>query len=294
MFSPLDQIANGQAPGPRGPGPGSLNVLEMLMRSYTGLRNLPQEFYSPTPPVTPAPGMGPAEQRFLQGVPPGFFGAPIAQRSSSNALTQLAGPAPTASTSDVLNPPPVGLRTPATITNLYNRKPLKNPDGSTSTTSSKSFGFDNGEVLLPTVIDGKRLTDEQAIQHFLATGEHLGVFDTPENADAYAEHLHEMQAQKMGLSAPMPRLRPQASNALQSTRAPILTLAQLFAGNDNAKGSGAKGGVRTLPTLPPQQTPRVVDLPSVAGGYMGAGDALPEPLPDNRNRPAAPWFWPFR
>jgi hypothetical protein len=44
------------------------------------------------------------------------------------------------------------------------------------------------------VIDGKVVSDNEAIRHFYATHEHLGIFDTPENADAYAEKLHEQQA----------------------------------------------------------------------------------------------------
>ena len=91
--------------------------------------------------------------------------------------------------------PQAGLRVPGTITNLFNRPILYNPDGGYSTTSSMSFGTDKGEVLIPTVIDGKRLTKADAIAHYRKTGEHLGIFDTPAHADAYAEALHNQQAQ---------------------------------------------------------------------------------------------------
>ena len=170
MFS-LEQIANsGQASSPRPPGPGWPYTAEMMLQSFTGLRNLPQEFYSPTPEVSPMPGPSQEEQRFLQGLPPGFFGWPVAQG-------QPQGPPP---------------------------------------------------------------------------------------------------------------------NALQRLRPPTITLAQLFAGNSNAKGGpAARGGPRTLQALPPVQTPRAVDLPTVAGGYMAEDDALPPPPADNTNR-APPWFWPFR
>ena len=77
---------------------------------------------------------------------------------------------------------------------VFDRKILKNKDGSYSTTSSISIGTDKGETLIPTVVNGKRLTVEQAIKHFEKTGEHLGIFDTPDNADAYAEALHNAQA----------------------------------------------------------------------------------------------------
>lgn len=79
----------------------------------------------------------------------------------------------------------------------FNRKILKNPDGSYSTTSSISIGTDAGEVLIPTVVDGKRLTKEQAVAHYQKTGEHLGIFDTPEHADAYAVQLHNQQESRI-------------------------------------------------------------------------------------------------
>ena len=89
---------------------------------------------------------------------------------------------------------PHGLIIPASISNLYDRPVLKNPDGSYSTTSSISVGTDKGETLIPTVVNGVRLTQQQAVDHFRKTGEHLGIFDTPAHANAYAEALHNEQA----------------------------------------------------------------------------------------------------
>lgn len=93
---------------------------------------------------------------------------------------------------------PQGLSTPGNL-DPWNRKVLHNSDGSVSTTSSMSIGTKDGEVLIPTVVDGKRLSKDEAITHFRKTGEHLGVFDTPEHADVYAEALHNEQARRMGL-----------------------------------------------------------------------------------------------
>lgn len=80
----------------------------------------------------------------------------------------------------------------------YDRKALENPDGSVSTASTISIGTDEGEVLIPTVVDGKRLTAKQAIEHYRKTGMHFGVFDTPQHANAYAESLHNEQARRLG------------------------------------------------------------------------------------------------
>ena len=76
---------------------------------------------------------------------------------------------------------------------LNRRQVVHNRDGSISTERSFSANFDGKEVLLPTVINGKVVSERQAINHYLKTGEHLGEFDTPEEADEYAEKLHNRQ-----------------------------------------------------------------------------------------------------
>lgn len=82
---------------------------------------------------------------------------------------------------------------------INNRPVMKNPDGSISTEQSITIGIDGGkQVLIPTIINGQKVSNEQAIEHFKKTGEHLGIFDSPENADAYGNALHERQAQFYG------------------------------------------------------------------------------------------------
>jgi len=76
---------------------------------------------------------------------------------------------------------------------LHHRPVVKNSDGSISTVRSVSFGTDQGEVLVPTVIDGKIVNDKEAFDHYKKTGEHLGIFKTAEAADKYAEELHKAQ-----------------------------------------------------------------------------------------------------
>ena len=77
---------------------------------------------------------------------------------------------------------------------LNSRKVVHNKDGSISTERSFSVNIDGKETLLPTVINGKIVDEDTAIDHYYRTGEHLGQFDTVEEADEYAEALHNRQA----------------------------------------------------------------------------------------------------
>ena len=51
--------------------------------------------------------------------------------------------------------------------------------------------IDGKTVLLPTIINGKEVTNKKAIEHYKKTGEHLGVFKTREEADTYDEQMHQ-------------------------------------------------------------------------------------------------------
>ena len=84
---------------------------------------------------------------------------------------------------------------------LYNRPQIENEDGSISTVLSMSFynnkkdtpGYKK-EVLIPTVTIDGILDQDKAIEYFYETEKYLGIFDTVEECNAYAEELHIQQA----------------------------------------------------------------------------------------------------
>lgn len=79
---------------------------------------------------------------------------------------------------------------------LNNRVVIQNEDGSFSTEISFSVEIDGLEVLLPLIINGELVSEEEAIDHFLRTGEHLGMFSSIEEAEQFAEELHLQQEEK--------------------------------------------------------------------------------------------------
>lgn len=92
-----------------------------------------------------------------------------------------------------------GMLEPGNI-DLNNRPVVRNPDGTISTVRSISVSDDDGsEVLIPTVSDdGRIMSNQAAIQQYLASGRHLGRFVNPDTATAYALQLHQSQAGQYG------------------------------------------------------------------------------------------------
>lgn len=77
---------------------------------------------------------------------------------------------------------------------LYNRPIVRNQDGSISTVRSMSFNDGTNEVLIPTVgLDGNIMSENDAIDNYYKTGQYLGKFNTVDEANNYAQRLHNEQ-----------------------------------------------------------------------------------------------------
>jgi len=140
--------------------------------------------------------------------------------SEQDVLGSLSGP----------SAGPAGLLTPGNI-DLHKRPVVRNADGSISTVRSMGVNIDGREVLIPTVSDdGRVVSDDEAIDIYRRTGKHLGMFDTPEHATAYAESLHNDQAREYAAPAQSDKPRPSGPRNAQplTSGAPGLDVATLL------------------------------------------------------------------
>lgn len=176
---------------------------------------------------------------------------------------------------------------------IWNRPTVKNHDGSRSTEYSISQWDDrtNAEVLIPTVVNGKFLTPDgkkppegsaaekamfkEAWRHYLKTGENLGKFKTADDADKYANILHERGEQKK--EEQKPDLHIVSTEPAQSTHGQEKPMAG--APQDIAKQALAQSGV-TAPVSGPAAPP---PIPERAGYITGA----PVPPTPDLNKIAA-------
>ena len=88
------------------------------------------------------------------------------------------------------------------------RHPLvQNPDGSSSNVRTMTAGMDGRHYVLPTMVDGKQLEEEEAIEVARRVG--LGQypsFATGEKALDYSERMHGSQPAEGGVGLDDPRL----------------------------------------------------------------------------------------
>lgn len=90
--------------------------------------------------------------------------------------------------------------TPPTL-DIANRPIVKSPQGGYATVRSIGVEIDGRHYLIPTVIGNKIVSNREAINHFIKSGEHLGEFNSEEAANEAGQKLHEEQAQMYGAQA---------------------------------------------------------------------------------------------
>lgn len=123
-------------------------------------------------------------------------GVSFAQGVGQNVKDAVTGQSPSVKAADAAKNKPPGALEPGNI-DLAHRPVVHNPDGSISTVDSIGIGEDTHQVVIPRISpDGKQLSNEEAIAQYKKTGQHLGKFDSVDNATAYAIKLHEDQAKQ--------------------------------------------------------------------------------------------------
>ena len=88
---------------------------------------------------------------------------------------------------------------------IEGRPQVQNEDGSVSTVRTISIEEDGLEVVIPTVVNGEVVSEEEAIDHYHETDEHLGKFGTVEDAVQFAEDLHKSEEAKLDAAEPIAR-----------------------------------------------------------------------------------------
>lgn len=89
---------------------------------------------------------------------------------------------------------------------LHNRPKVSLTEGGTATVRSEGFNLGGKEVLLPTVSpEGRIWSRNEAVENYQKTGQHLGIFDSPQASTNYAKQLSKEQGELMKHSPRKPR-----------------------------------------------------------------------------------------
>jgi soluble lytic murein transglycosylase-like protein len=124
---------------------------------------------------------------------------------------------------------PNGMIQPGNI-DVSNLPAVPNPDGTVSTVRSISIEQDGETYLIPTVINGKVVSNDEAIASFKKTGKNLGVFADEKSADTYAEQLHNSEARRVGAMgatySEAPAVDPRYADLPFSARMQVIESAQ--------------------------------------------------------------------
>jgi hypothetical protein len=108
---------------------------------------------------------------------------------------------------------PKGLAESGNI-DLYARPRVPHAGG-IATVLSTSFNIGGLEVLVPRVVNARVVSERQALQHYLRTGQHLGKFQSIPAANAYADRLHQAQARLYGAVDPVVARRSKVLSRLK-------------------------------------------------------------------------------
>lgn len=106
------------------------------------------------------------------------------------AAQPVAAPVSSTGQSLYMAPGPAdGLIAPGNI-DLKQLPPVQLEGGKWGTVHSASREVNGKEILYPTIVNGKQLSDDEAFKYAMKTGKNLGVFKDGDAADKYAERLH--------------------------------------------------------------------------------------------------------
>jgi hypothetical protein len=182
-------------------------------------------------------------------------------------------------------PKPKGMLEAGNI-NIHNRPVVHNPDGTISTVRTISINDGTGEVLIPTVSeDGRIMSDREAMDTYGKTGKHFGKFDSPEDATAFAQNLHNEQAQEYGAQEKSGANFFDQFDQNQPTQQQLAQPQQqggFLSDLGNAAAETGRGLLQAgvnLANIPASMADAVVSAGAWAGNKLGLGDGTYQPAP---------------